>query len=299
MSARRDHSTVHAGRRPRVPVASVTLVRMRPLATGRLSSHRVRDPVPLDARSTSRSAPASGRYRLSPLLTRHTACVMSRRPPNGAAQSARATTARRTASRANARAPHSSWRSVSRAPGGPPRHSHHQPCRVPVARASGDGSRRAPCCSSTPDANDACCPKGASTSSAARAPGCPARHAHSAPKPRTVPNARSRLADAASARDGPERAGSASERNAVWPPRARSATRVSPIALAAAPSARQRPSGSSASSSERSSPSKAALACAARPLASTPSEPAPAAARAPSSVWRANRPPSSATCSFS
>ena len=157
-------------------------------------------------------------------------------------------------------------------------------------RACGGGSRRAPCCSSAPHANAAWCPSPRSTSSAARAPGCPARHDHSAPKPRTVPTPplpRSRLADAESARAGPARAGSASDRNEASPPRTRSARRVSPASRVSEPSARQRPRRSTASSSARgsmssmSSRSSEALACTSRPPASTPRAAGPASARAP------------------
>ena len=260
------------------------------MAIGRRRSHRVRLPAPLDARSTSRSAWASGRYRLSPLRTRQTACVSARRPPNGTAQSARATTARRTASRASARVPQSSWRNASRAPGDPPRHSHHQPCRVPEGRARGDGSRRGPCWSSAPHANDPCCPKLASTSSAARAPDSPARHAQSAPKALTSASANVRVAAPASARGGPARAGSASERNVASPPRARNETRVSPIAPLLAASARQRPSRSKASSHERCSLSSDTLPWTPPPPASTPTAPAPARVCAPSTSWPAKRP---------
>ena len=294
MRDRRDHSTDHAGRRPAArvtPVASDSPRRTVPAASGRRSSHRVRLPAPLDARSTSRSLHASGKYKLSPLRARHTACVSARRPPYGAAQSARATTARRTASRASARVPQSSWRNASRAPGDPPRHSHHQPCRVPEGRARGDGSRRGPCWSSAPHANDPCCPNRASTSSAARAPACPARHAHSAPNALAVPNGSSRAAEAASAWDGPARAGSASERNAARPPRMRSATCVSPIASLSAASARQRPRGSNASSAERSSPSSDTLPCAVPPPASMPNAPGPARTRVPNTSRFAKRPP--------
>ena len=280
---RRDHSTDHVGRRladPAAPGAPPPVAResprwIVPVASGRRSSHRVRLPAPLDARNTSRSDHASGRYKLSPLRTRHTACVSARRPPNGTAQSARATTARRTASRASARAPQSSWRSASRAPGDPPRHSHHQPCRVPVGRARDVGSRRGPCWSSAPHANAPCCPNRESTSSAARAPACPGRHAHSAPNALTSANASARVAAAASACDGPARAGSASERNATSPPRTRSATRVSPTSPVSAASLRQRPWRSNASSSERCSPSSPRLACAVPAPAITPSAPAP------------------------
>ncbi len=278
---------------PRVPpVANVSPSRMLPAASGRRSSARVRVPAPLAARSTNRSAPASGRYRLSPLRAHHTACVTTMRPASGTARSARATTARRTASRANARAPHSSWRSASLRVDDPPRHSHHQPCRVPEARARGDGSRRGPCCSRTPIANDACCPRPASTSSAPRAPDWPARHAQIAPNARARTWPHSRVADAASARAGPLRAGSASERNATRPPRTRSVSRVSAASVASAASARQRPVGSSAHSSARPGSSSAKLPCRSCRVASTPNEAGPSVTRAPARLRFAKRPAS-------
>ena len=230
------------------PVTSVTARRNCPEANGRRSSGSVRVPAPLTERSTSRSAPASGNTSPSPLLARHTACVTATRAPNGSSHSPRATATRRTASRANARAPHSSWRSASLAPGGPPRHSHHQPCRVPVGRALGAGSRRGPCCSSTPSANDPLFPRPASTSSAARAPSAPARQAHSAPNAVARSAPQSCAAEAASARAGPLRAGSASERKPACPPRARSDSRVSPAVARTLASARQRPRVSAAHS---------------------------------------------------
>ncbi len=265
---------------------------MFPEASGRRSSARVRTPAPLAARSTSRSAPASGRYRLSPLRARHTACVTVMRPPSGTARSTRATTARRTASRANARVPQSSWRSANLATGGPPRHSHHHPCRVPVGRAFGDGSRRGPCCCRTPSANDACCPRPASTSSAPRAPDRPARQFHSAPNALARSSPQSRVADAESARAGPLRAGSASERNATSPPRSRSESRVSPASPASAASARQRPRASMASSSDRAVASNPRLACRECRAASAPSEMEPCSRRAPTRSRFAKRPAS-------
>ncbi len=265
---------------------------MLPEASGRRSSARVRAPAPLAARSTSRSAPASGRYRLSPLRVRHTACVTAMRPPNGMARSTRATTARRTASRANARVPQSSWRSASLAAGGPPRHSHHQPCRGPVGRAFGDGSRRGPCCCSTPSANDPCCPRPASTSSAPRAPERPARQFHSAPNVLARNTPQSRVADAARARAGPLLAGSASERNPTRPPRSRSESRVSPAFPVSAASARQRPRASIASSSDRAEASNPRLACRERRVASAPSEMGPWPRRAPNRSCFAKRPAS-------
>lgn len=278
---------------PRVPpVARVSPRRMLPAASGRRSSARVRVPAPLAARSTNRSAPASGRYRLSPLRAHHTACVTTMRPPEGTTRSARATTARRTASRANARAPHSSCRNASFMVEDPPRHSHHQPCRVPEVRARGDGSRRDPCCSRTPSANDACCPRPASTSSAPRAPGWPARHAHSAPNALLRTRPHSRVADAASARAGPLRAGSASERNPTSPPRTRRVSRASAASVASAASARQRPEGSIAHSSARPGSSSARLPWRSCRVASAPSEAGPSVTRAPARSRLAKRPAS-------
>jgi len=292
---RRDHSTVHAGggiaRVP--PVTSVTARRNCPEANGRRSSGSVRLPAPLTERSTSRSVPASGRTSPSPLFARHTACVTTTRAPNGRFHSPRAAATRRTASRANARAPQSSWRSASLAPGGPPRHSHHQPCRVPMGRALGAGSRRGPCCSNIPSASDPLFPRPASTSSAARAPSSPARHAHSAPNAVARNTPQSCAADAASARAGPLRAGSASERKPACPPRTRNDNRVSPATARRLPSARQRPRASLAHSAAWTPLSNVRLVwCSARE-ASAPSDTGPAPSRTPARSRRPKRPASS------
>ena len=169
------------------PVAHASPRRTSPWVIGSTTSTRERNPSPVDARRIHRSPPVSGRYSVSPRRTDQTMCVTATRPWRGRSCSIRTTTARRTASRANARAPHNSCRSVSRATGVVPRHSAHRPCRVPRARARDEGSRRAPCCCSSPYAIWPWCPKSWVTSSAARAPMSPDAQRQNAmrPVPRT------------------------------------------------------------------------------------------------------------------
>lgn len=127
-------------------------------------------------------------------------------------------------------------------------------------------------------------------SSAPRAPATPGRNAQSAPCTTARRDSSPRSSVAASAREGPLRLGSASERNVAEPARTRSANEEPSRAWSIAPSARQRPRASPAHSAARPSPSSAALDCHA-PCAPMPPKPnGPRRARIPCRRRRENCP---------